>query len=68
MKKIASRIAVAMFALALQRNSEKKKSKREDEFKLIRRYVERNKELLEDLKGWTRRALDHNTVLRVTGL
>ena len=58
----------AMFALALQRNSEKKKSKREDEFKLIRRYVERNKELLEDLKGWTKRALDHNTVLRVTGL
>lgn len=36
--------------------------------KLIRRYVEWNKELLEDLKGWTRRAIDRSTVLRVTGL
>jgi hypothetical protein len=58
----------AMSALALQRNSEKKKCQREDEFNLMRRYFERNKELLGDLKGWTRRALNHNTVLRVTGL
>ena len=58
----------AMLAVELQSNLEKKKNRREDEFMLTRRYVERNKELLEDLKGWTRRALDRNTVLRITGL
>ena len=57
-----------MCAVALQRNVEKKKSQREDEFKLIKMALDRNRELLDDLKGWTRRAIDKNTVLRIIGL
>ena len=57
-----------MCAVALQRNAEKKKSQREDEFKLTKRAIYGNMELLDDLNGWTRRALDQNTVLRIIGL
>ncbi len=52
----------------MNQNQMRKKNSRVDEFEIVRRFVERQRCLLEDLRGWTRRALHGGAVLRIVGL
>lgn len=63
-----SALVRSFFALQLEWNQQKRKNERVDECKLASWFVEKQKELLQDLKGWTKRALNENVVLRITNL
>ena len=58
----------SLFALELDENGRRTPGNRTEESNLARCFVEKHEGLLHDLKGWTRRALDENTVLRISKL
>ena len=58
----------SLYAPQLEQNLMKRKNERVDECELSKWFVEKHKELLQDLKGWTKRALKENEVLRIANL
>ena len=58
----------SMYTLQLEENMRRPKSDRVDEGTLSKWFAEKHRELLRDLRGWTNRALNERTVLRVAGL
>ena len=58
----------SLFALELDENSRCPPGNRTEESNLARCFVEKHEGLLHDLKGWTRRALNENSVLRIAKL
>lgn len=58
----------SLFALELDENSRRTKKDRAEENDLAKWFVEKHEGLLQDLKGWTKRALDKDSVLRIAKL
>lgn len=58
----------SLFALELDENSRRPQKNRTEESNLARCFVEKHEGLFHDLKGWTKRALNENSVLRIVNL
>ena len=63
-----SALTRSLFALELDENSRRPPGERTEESNLARSFVERHEGLFHDLKGWTKRALNENSVLRIVNL
>lgn len=65
---LGSALMRSLFSLELDQNTRKAKQERTEEWRFAKWFVEKHKGLLQDLKGWTKKALKENTVLRIANL